>query len=759
MTRWNLQAVIFSRVKARIGFAHGSLQRLLYTRGEASVQSPEKTRATDLLFVILPGMDGRAMDSNVLQDEWLNKAFQLAYFIHGDKATAMQIVTSAMTLLEVAAAAQDKRLYYTPTGRTLARKARTKVSLSEIHLLQRLIYIESEPFEKTREKTDARIDEKDLLAHFIKHLVKITVKRNSFYVTLGLSRLLHSYTTAETQEIYNIVVQDPERVKDDYYYRSRKAQLMREMKERFADLLTCVKGQRGEEKFQSVETDDSGHDFVTECLHVFTPWGTPCLMPARFDVFNDTLRHLSFKDADPDEEHQIEVNRIHTLLHPECYSQLTTNIGFDSPELKLQIPHFSFVNQNQGGPGSGRKNKMTLQEDELEGIRENLTSQATRRKHIAAGLFRVLVDGKEQARFNIRERSNIQFEIGEGAELIEVRANDERGELLLASHLLEFDSDSSENKAFNRAIILEAGQKISFSVKPFHNPAGEMDGAIVDVTYKETSRMRAASLLLQQLKTRAVHGLSSQKWMPVGAMKPLLATLLLALCAAIVFFYFQSTRQVPVQQANNNSLVAVPNQPDDKENVPQTPLEIVNNQEPKNQEPKKDQPQNQPDDKVNDGIIAKAEGLKNRSKNPRDPMMNNDVRGGGEPGIVGVPLVDVKKIAILPYGSETLNSQLRETIANALQATGKFTVAQSSTDVDAVLKISTRQEASGQPDKLENTTVVAMLVNAKGYVVWPAKTAQKQGRNSGQLYNGNANEIATRIAANILREIQKAEGK
>src|SRR5689334_2067884 len=137
------------------------------------------------------------MDSNILQDEWLNKAFQLAYFIHGDKATAMQIVTGAMTLLEVAAAAQDKRLYYTPTGRALARKARTKVSLSEIHLLQRLIYVESEPFEKRKEAIETSLGEEDMITHFIKHLVKIGVKRNSFYVTLGLSRLLHTYTTSE----------------------------------------------------------------------------------------------------------------------------------------------------------------------------------------------------------------------------------------------------------------------------------------------------------------------------------------------------------------------------------------------------------------------------------------------------------------------------------------------------------------------------------------------------------------------------------
>jgi hypothetical protein len=694
-------------------------------------------------------MDSNAMDSNVLQDEWLNKAFQLAYFIHGDKTTAMQIVTSAMTLLEIAATAQDKRLYYTPTGRTLARKARTKVSLSEIHLLQRLIYIESEPFEKNREKNDVLLDENDLLAHFIKHLVKITVKRNSFYVTLGLSRLLHGYTTAETQEIYNIVVQDPERVKDDYYYRSRKAQLMREMKERFADLLTCVKGQRGEEKFQSVDACDSSRSLVAECLQMFTPWGTPCLMPAQFDVFNDVLRHLSFKDADPDEEHQVEVNRIHTLLHSDCYLRLTTSIGFDSPELKLQIPQFSFVNQNQGGPKSGRKNKMTLQEDELDGIRDTLTSQATRRKHVAAGLFRILVDGKEHARFDVKESNNVHFEVGEGAELIEVRTSDEKGELLLASHLLEFDSEPSENKFFNRSIILEAGQKVSFSVKPFHNPAGEMDGAIVDVTYKETSMMRAASLFLQQLKTRAAQGLNSQKWLPVGTIKPLLATLFLALCAALVFFYFQSTKNA-VQTVEKDKFV----QP-----APPAPFEpeTAHTPEPKPQTPQPPRlPESNKQQVQAEGQQQKRNGKRNRNDLAQDAAQRvpDDIVAmrGSKRNIVGVPLVEVKSIAIAPYGTETLSPPLREAMADALQSSGRFTVAQNSTDVDAVLKISTKEELTKEPDKPESATIIVRLVNRKGYVIWPAKTA-----GSGKLYSGNINEIAARIAADILREIQKAE--
>ena len=152
------------------------------------------------------------MERNALMEESIARAFQLAYFIHGDRETALNIAAEALAKLEVAAAAQDKRLYYTPTGRAArAERFRTKVSVGEFHLLQRLVYLESEPYERQSEQSPngESPDEEDMLIYFIKHLVRITVRRNSFYVTLGLSRLLHNYSTAEAMEMYNVLVQDP----------------------------------------------------------------------------------------------------------------------------------------------------------------------------------------------------------------------------------------------------------------------------------------------------------------------------------------------------------------------------------------------------------------------------------------------------------------------------------------------------------------------------------------------------------------------
>src|SRR5262245_10598573 len=225
------------------------------------------------------------MDKVAMRDAMLSRAFRLAYFIHGDRELAARIATEAMSKLNASAAAQAKRSYYRTGGRSRVSGSkvispRTKVSLSELHLLQRLVYVESEPHERQEEqRQSATIDEESLITRYIKHLINITMVRNSFHVTLGVSRLLYNYTTAESMKLYDLIIQDPERAKDDAYWRARKARLMRELKERFGLLLEVVRGPYGEERFQTREDSTRHLGLVKQCLQMFTPWDMPCPLP------------------------------------------------------------------------------------------------------------------------------------------------------------------------------------------------------------------------------------------------------------------------------------------------------------------------------------------------------------------------------------------------------------------------------------------------------------------------------------------------
>jgi hypothetical protein len=220
---------------------------------------------------------------------------------------------------------------------------------SDLHLLQRLLYVESEPYERQKERAaqlapsdvpavgDPAVEE-DLLVYFIKHLVRITTKRNSFYVTLGVSRLLHSYSTLETMEIYNAVIGEPERVKDDYYYRSRKAVLMHELSQRFGQLIRACRQLRGEERFETQPGSSELRSLMRECLRLFTPWDTRCHVPRDFDPLKSVIASLTSKSSA--EENEVEVNRIHAVLHPDCFERLVAAFDYSSPGERMELPRF-----------------------------------------------------------------------------------------------------------------------------------------------------------------------------------------------------------------------------------------------------------------------------------------------------------------------------------------------------------------------------------------------------------------------------------
>lgn len=438
-------------------------------------------------------------------EEKLNQAFKLASFIHGERETAISIAMDATAKLEAAIAAQDKRLYY-------EAKSRKKVSLSEEHLLQRLVYLESEPYERAKEQASdhTAIDEGTLLVHFIKHLVRITMRRTSFYVTLGLSRVLHNYSTRETMEIYNIVVQDPGRVREDSYYRSRKGILIKELKKRFGDLLSIRNGPHNETRFE-VQNDSSRYlDLIRRCLTQFTPWSTRCVIPEDFNPIEHELPHLSFHGSDPDEEHRTEVARMHAILHPSCYQHLInglhqcqmSELSFDDPEQKLQIPRFNL--SKNGDPDNGsrpdRKQPEELSEEELAALCRELAEQTARRKQWGTGLLRILVDGEERVRFDPRQTSEVSFRIEEGEELIEIYGQGKDYETLLAVQLLTSDDDSQEILPAAFILKLAGRQELAFTLTSIRDSKGASSYSQAEVTYREAHPAQAVLRWARQMK-------------------------------------------------------------------------------------------------------------------------------------------------------------------------------------------------------------------------------------------------------------------
>jgi hypothetical protein len=693
------------------------------------------------------------MDRTENFDAVLQDALQLACFIHGDKATAAEIAANALSKLEVAAQAQDKRLYYTPSGRSSSRVARTKVSLCEHHLLQRLLYIESEPFEKRKEE-DGLSGEEDMIIHFIKHLMKITLKRNSFYVTLGVSRLLHNYSTAETMEIYNLVVQDPERVRDDYYYRSRKARLMAEMKERFGELVRAVRMNRGEERFESDHLANLHKPLVRECLARFTPWTTRCILPEKFDPTKEIIKGLSFDSKDPDAEHVIEVNRFHSVIHPDCYLRLSDALQLDTPANRLDIPHFFLSENAQRPPRNGKS--ANWGKDELDEIRKRLDEQRARRRSFSASLLRILVDGVEKATLDLRHTTRARFTAGRGAELLEVIGVNAKGELLLATRLF----DEASLKSLKTTIRLEGGQEICFNLTPSFDSIGEVEETVVEVGYRETNLVRAAALVSRQRVARMKEALKALA--VTGWAKPALAFALLALLAAGVWFFALRGNGMPnkPEQAHDKEQTPAPEEKRQEAPAPDPNQKINNPQQAKipnpqpssvpKQEEKK--PQSAPRQSGKQGgQIAGTAKRKPRNVNlPRNRALSEqqpqeiiaaipERLRGGSGRLAGLLLQEVKSIALDLQGDEELGRRMQEQLTLAFASSARFVLTERD-NADALLKVFIKREPSG-------ASFIVRLANDKLFVIFPTEP-----KTTGRKYKGSPDEVAAKILNDLLIE-------
>lgn len=673
--------------------------------------------------------------NEIKENEWLRRAYELAYFIHGKKEVALEIAAKAMSKLDVAAEAQFKRFYYTPTGRETSRATRSKVSLNDLQLLQRLVYIESEPYEKKKED-EKKIGNDDLLIYFIKHLVRITLKRNSFYVTLGLSRILHAYGTNETMEIYNTVIQDPERVHDDYYYRSRKGQLMKEIKSRFGSLLTLSKGARGEERFCALEENSEDElETVQDCLKRFTPWATKCVVPESFDPYSDPLNNLAFDGKDPDAEHRVEIHRIHAALHPNCYCKIIKALGFDAPNERLEIPKFDMNQENNYSPPNDRHEPPPLSDNELQAIKELLAAQSASRRAASCGLLRVIVDGDERARLHPNETDSVEFDLDEDAELIEVRVVEKSGDVLLATHLLSFD-EMEENRA---SILLEGGQKISFNFNPTKDEQGEITGAHFGVMYEETNFLRRIALSLR----RFLFVVSS--WSNANALwKPALAFgLVLIACAVGFWLYLQG--QKPVGEVAKNISIPTPKIENVPMPEPQSSREIIanNNQQPKPTVPQKNEntpaPQKKTEPNYEQVAVARIP-IKGNTTPP--PIDDRD----GRPLPSDLKINQVKKVYVQVSGNDALSKQTKDEIIKALSASNRFVVVQNREHAEGRLIVSVKQSSP-------NNTIAEIrvsLVNPRGRYVW---TNRKNV--TGWKYTGAVNELPSRIVKDLVNEANK----
>ena len=660
------------------------------------------------------------MSATSITDELLNDAFELAYFILGDRTASLYVVMSAVDKLKAASTIQGRRQFYTPIGRSSYPATRNRITLGEIHLLQRLIYVESDLFEKLLEEQQQFLHHEDLIIRYVKHLIRVTTKHNSFYVALGLCRLLYNYTTSETAEIYNLVIQDPVRMRDDPYYRRRKKRLMEQMKDRFGNLIRSQRGFRREERFQTEETSEALAQLIKQCLTRFTPWQSACVLPDDFDPQRNPVPALLFEGSDPDKEHEIDLNRIHTLTHPDCLERVTTALGIDPPERRLEVPRF-FVSHD-GPPLAGdRFTPHKLSEGELNLIKRHLDHSSQVRRAFTGAELICLIDQQRVAVFQPSDTPSITFDINDGAELLEIRCRVDEEEVPLA--LLSVDLKNPPFPRRNSTVILESGQKLTFKIEPPTYDSDRPASARMIISYEKGASSPAVLGTLRRLNLVRDQ---IRLFLRQSFLRPALAILFLVLGGASLWSYLKVREgkappppSRPQAQARNNDTnsPAIPATPTKSARPSGTPQVTARRH-----------------DGSDKNIIRPPRLVENNAAEPVEETRGKPARHPSS------TLASVKLIYVDSLGDDSVSQELRQGLIAAAQLSEYFTVTANRNESNAVFQGTLINQTKSSILKLE-------LVDRSGTVIWSfSRRLRKQSLNS--------REISAQIVSMLLKDIK-----
>lgn len=401
----------------------------------------------------------------------LHQGFHLAYFLVPDRLRAIEILISAFEKQQSRSFRENKRFYW--RDKHPAHSVRS-VTRSDSDVLQWLIMSEADQYELLQERTGQPAP-REMVVRFIKHVVGITSAMSSFYVNVGINKLLHSYSTEEAQSAYEEI---SGRLLSQDEYRRTKGVLMRRLVDRFGDWLTTERGSRGEIRFEVYKDQSPLSGLVREALEKFTPWSTDKSCPSSSK--SDFSRYLTKGD-----QNEVEIRCCHILIEPRCHERLMEKISRDRPFERLAIPILRRDDQQIDGNFGAGEDPGRLTEQEFELIEAQLRERQQRRKEMLPSFIRVFLDGIECAQMVLNQEATSDIHAEEGARRIEIRGVDSEGEVLLGIHLLKYmDLGLAADKA---CISLTKG-KIELTVVPRSRHSAEVRQARIRFQYNESAR-------------------------------------------------------------------------------------------------------------------------------------------------------------------------------------------------------------------------------------------------------------------------------
>jgi hypothetical protein len=393
-----------------------------------------------------------------------------------------------------------------------------------------------------------------------------------------------------------------------------------------------------------------------------------------------------------------------------------------------------------------------LSEEDLTAIKNDLDELAERRRKALAGVLEFRVDGKKYARLDPKKESHVRLDLDVWNELIEISTEDEKGDLLLGSHLLAFD-EQGKTRTTKSTIVLEGGQKLSIDISHL----SDSSGAVVDITYREANPFKATSVLFERLLTKSTF----TRWPSFDSRRsriliPVTALIFLMVVGLSIATYLNRHHSQP--EAN----IATKSSTEERENrstndapKPETNEKNIAQQNGRSSSPK--------------GIAASQNsGSTNQEKVPalesdvaRQPLSVDTPAATVEEATRSVKrteprvsLNDVRSVFVELPANDPLAQELRDVLVERLNAAGRLTSRKSRDEADAVLKVTmTRRATVSSSGAAAPTAFGIQLINPQGQIIWPVK-----GRSA--TYSGpSIQQVGVRIVQDLLADINRNRGR
>lgn len=418
---------------------------------------------------------------NESESQW-ERAFHLAFFIIPDRTSALEVLKSAIEKLGSQRSRERRRTYWRGRNRKLRIR---RISRPGGDTLQWLIYLESGAYEKKQEESQEPT-KVDLVIRYAKHLVQLTTGASSFYVNIGLNRLLRNYSTPEVQQIYEFTT---EHYPASEEYRKVKARLMNALTARFDRFLRIQTSEYRELRFETCQNQAQWLGVVEECLEFFTPWSSrrACLEGLADLRVGEPGTGVWHPDL-PSHPDGVETNRCHWFMHTPCYGELAKKLGFDAPQKRLSVPQFS-LRGNDGPNGNANISGRTtdrLSEDERNALKDHLDSSETKRKQASTRLLKIVTHGVVRAHLNPYQDDRLQFDIPDGTKLIEIQSEVNGSNLTLATHWIDY-TECEGIASGEYTISLRDKRELILKVVPSSYEGKEEGGAVVVVAARSAS--------------------------------------------------------------------------------------------------------------------------------------------------------------------------------------------------------------------------------------------------------------------------------